>query len=170
MNQTLYLSIDHCRWVHHSSGRVLPVGIAHPLKVDPAIGSMANAGDDFEAEEYEHVLKGSSHKDTTLLKHHSNLGSSSKEDQSSDDNEGQNPSSSVDTSDSSSSSSDEDDGQEITLPAEIMQKETYKKENKEKDLMEPSQVKPRTIMSPFKGGPASQSHSHSRSSKFITIL
>ena len=162
--------IDHCRWVHHSSGRVLPVGIAHPLKVDHTIRVMANAGDDSEAEEYEDVLKGSSHKDTTLLKHHSNPGSSSKEDQSSDDNEEQNPSSSADTSDSSSSSSDEDDGQEIISPPEITHHETYKKENKEKDLMEPSHVKSRTITSPFKGGPPSQSHSYSRSSKFITIL
>ena len=146
------------------------MGIAHPLKVDNTLGPMANAGDDSEAEEYEPALKGLSHKDTTLSKHHSNLGSSSKEDQSSDDNEEQNPSSSADTSDSSSSSSDEDDGQEIISPPEIMHKETYKKENKEKDLMEPSHVKPRIITSPFKGGPASQPHSYSRSSKFIIIL
>ena len=132
---------------------------------------MATAGDDSEPEEFDDVLKGSSHKDTTLSKHHSNHGSSSKEDQSSDDNEEQNPSSSADTSDSSSSSSDEDEDhndQEIISPPETIHKETY---NKEKDLMEPGYVKPKTIMkSPYVGGLAGQPHSYSRSSKFSTIL
>ena len=166
----LYSPIDHCRWVHHSSGRVLPVGIAHPLKVDHIVGTMATAGDDSEPEEFEDVLKGSSHKDATLSKLHSNHGSSSKEDQSSDDNEEQNPSSSADTSDSSSSSSDEDEGQDMISPPEILHKETYKKESKGKDLMEPSHVKPRTIMqSPYIGSDG-QSISYSKSSKFVTMV
>ena len=167
-----YISIhasDHCRWVHHSSGRVLPVGIAHPLKVDSTVGPMATAEDDYEPEEFDHVLKGSSHKDYALSKHYGS--SSSKEDQSSDDNEEQNALSSTDTSDSSSSSSGEDEdgsSQEIISPPEISHKETYKKENKQS---EPSHLKPRTIMkSPYPEGPATQSHSYSRSSKFITLV
>lgn len=156
--------------MHHSSGRVLPVGIAHPLKVDHPVDPMATAEDDLEPEEFEDVLKGSSNKDTMLSKHCSNHGSSSKEDQSSDDNDAQNASSSADTSDSSSSSSDEDGGSQGAISSVMLHKETYKKENKDKNLMEPSHSKPKPIMmSPYIGEPASQPHSYSRSSKFIIV-
>ena len=153
---------------------MLPVGIAHPLKVDSTAGPMATAEDDYEPEEFEHVLKGSSHKDYALSKRYGST--SSKEDQSSDDSEEQNALSSADTSDSSSSSSGEDEdgsNQEIISPPEILHKEMYKKENKQKGLMElePSHLKTRTIMkSPYPAGPATQSHSYSRSSKFITLV
>lgn len=157
---------DHYTWVHHSSGRVLPVGIAHPLKVDHPVGAMATAEDDSDQEEFEDVLKGSANKDT---KHCGNYGSSSKEDQSSEE---QNVSSSADTSDSSSVSSDEDENggvQEVVSP-EVVHKEVHRRENKNKGLMEPSYSKPKAIVkSPYKGEPARQSHSYSRSSKFVVV-
>ena len=145
----------------HSSGRVLPVGIAHPLKVDH---TMDTAEVDSEQEEYEDLLKGSATKDTNLQKHYGNHGSSSKEDQSSDDNEEQNASSSADSSDSSSSSSDEDGNSQ----QEIRHKDTYKRENRDKDLMEPIHIKPRpTMKSPYMGYSAGQSQPYSKSSKFV---
>ena len=163
---SVFYTIDHYTWM---PGRVLPVGIAHPLKIDHPVGPMATAEDDSEPEEFEDVLKVSSNKDTMLTKQCSNHGSSSKEDQSSDDNEEQNASSSADTSDSSSISSDEgeDDGsREIISPEKMLYKESYKRENKNKDLMDPSHYRPKPVMkSPYKGEPSGQSHSYSRSSK-----
>ena len=162
-------TLDHYTWMHHSSGRVLPVGIAHPLKVDHPVGAMATAEDDSDPEEFEDVLKSSS-KDTTLPKHCGNYGSSSKEDQSSEE---QNASSSADTSDSSSVSSDEDENggvQEVVSP-EVVHKEVHRRENKNKGLMEPNYSKPKAVMkSPYKGEPTSQSHSYSRSSKFVIVV
>lgn len=155
--------------MHHSSGRVLPVGIAHPLKVDHTVGPMDTAEDDFEPEEFEDVLKGSPSKNN-LPKHCGNYGSSSKEDKSSDENDEQMASSSADTSDSSSSSSDEDedgDSQEVVSTG-ILHKEVHKRENKV--VTEPSHVKPRTVMkSPYIGEATGQSHSYSRSSKIVRI-
>ena len=147
---------------------MLPVGIAHPLKVDHTEGPVATIEDDSEQEEFEDILKGSSNKDTILPRHHSNYGSSSKEDQSSDDNEEQNASSSAETVDSSSSSSDEDEGGgSQVVPPEILHKETYKRENKEID---PSHVKPKAVMkSPYMEQSATQSHSYGRSSKFVIL-
>lgn len=150
---------------------MLPVGIAHPLKVvDNAKGLMATTEGDSEPEEFEGTLKGSSNKDSIQPKHHGNHGSSSKEDQSSDDNEKQNVSSSADTSDSSSSSCDEDEDGHIQqlIPPEALHKETCKRENKDKVLVEPNLVKPKPIMrSPYIGQSVSQSYG--RSSEFVLL-
>ena len=156
--------------MHHSSGRVLPVGIAHPLKVDHPVGAMATAEDDSEPEEFEDILKGA--KDTMPPKHCGNYGSSSKEDQSSEEQNA--ASSSADTSDSSSSSSDEDENggiQEVVSP-EMIHKEVHRRENKDKGLMEPSYFKPKAVIKgPYKVEPAGQSHSYSRSSgKFVIVV
>lgn len=147
-------------------GRVLPVGIAHPLKIDHPVGPMATAENDSEPEEFEDVVKVSSNKDTMLAKQCSNHDSSSKEDQSSDDNEEQNASSSADTSDSSFSSSDEGEDGGSREIEKMSYKQSYKRENKDRDLMEPSHYRPKPVMkSPYKGEPSGQSHSYSRSSK-----
>lgn len=148
--------IDHYHWIHHSSGRMLPVGIAHPLKND--------CENDSEPEELEEILKGPSSKGAMSL-HRSDHGSSSKEDQSSDNNEEQNASSS-DTADSSSSTSDEnedDDSQEVQMSL----RETLKRANRDENVID---SKPKIVMkSPYKGEPISHSHSYSRSSKLIII-
>jgi len=103
--------------MHHASGRMLPVGIAHPLKMDHMSGGMVDAGDYPEAEYEEAFVKMEGKEAPGLGKHSSSSSSSSKlseqeaTNSDNDDDEGKDASSSVDSDASSSASDSEEEGQ-----------------------------------------------------------
>jgi len=143
--------------MHHASGRMLPVGIAHPLKVDHMRGVMVDGSDDPEAEYEEAFVKMEGKEAPGHGKHSSSSSSKLSEQEVTDDDEGKDASSSIDSDASSSSSDSEEEGQ---VHSQVVAKQ--EKVSQDRKIAE-QYSKPASIVGKSPSFPSGQLSSHPKS-------